>query len=213
MTTDAEFFALIAGERRRAADMIETLDDAQLETASLCSAWTVRDVAGHLISPFATSIFSFLVGSLTSGGMGRYNAKLARELGRRPVDEIADTLRKNAEHRFTPPGTGPHAPLSDLAVHVRDMARPLGLPVTAAPQAWAEVLGFLTSARARAGFVPRGRLHGLRLEATDLDFVRGDGAVVSGPGEALAMVAAGRAVALGDLSGDGVSVLAGRLRA
>ena len=37
---------------------------------------------------------------------------------------------------FAPPGTGPLAPLTDLAVHTRDVARPLGLDTTAAPAAW-----------------------------------------------------------------------------
>jgi hypothetical protein len=45
-------FALIAVERRRAAAMFDSLDDAQWTTQSLCSEWNVREVAGHLVGPF-----------------------------------------------------------------------------------------------------------------------------------------------------------------
>lgn len=43
----SELFDLIARERLRAAEMIESLDEAQLATPS-CGDWTVRDLAGHL---------------------------------------------------------------------------------------------------------------------------------------------------------------------
>lgn len=206
-----EIFALTAVERRRAADMFESLSDAQWQVRSLCPEWTVRDLAGHLIGPFCTSTWGFLLGAALHGGLHRHSVRMSRELGRRPTAEIVSILRENAGRPWAPPGTGPLAPLTDLAVHIRDAARPLGLGTTAAPAAWQAVLGFLTSPRATRGFVRRGRLDGLRLQASDLDWAWGDGAEVSGPAEALAMAAAGRAVALTGLSGDGTQVLAGRL--
>ncbi len=110
-----------------------------------------------------------------------------------------------------PPGTGPAAPLTDLAVHTRDVARPLGPATTASASAWRAVLDFLVSARASRGFVRRGRLEGLHLRATDLDWSAGEGPEVTGRGEALALAMTGRVVALTDLSGDGAAVLRGRL--
>ena len=62
--------------------------------------------------------------------------------------EIVASLREHAGQRFVPPGAGLLAPLTDLAVHTRDVARPLGLDTTAAPAVWRGALGFLTSARA-----------------------------------------------------------------
>ena len=47
--------------------------------------------------------------------------------------------------------------------------------------------------------------------ATDVDWTVGDGPVVTGPGEALLMAAAGRAAALADLSGDGLPTLRERV--
>jgi uncharacterized protein (TIGR03083 family) len=206
-----DVFALTAAERRRAADMFESLSDEQWAAQSLCAEWTVREVAAHLIGPFCVSIPRFMIGSLLSGGMHRYSAKASRQLAQRATAEITGILRASAEQRFVPPGTGPAAPLTDLAVHTRDAARPLGLDTTASAAAWRTVLGFLASARASRGFVPRGRLTGLRLRATDQDWSAGDGPEVAGPSEALALAAAGRAVALDDLTGDGVPILRARL--
>lgn len=206
-----DVFALTAVERRRAADMFAALSDDQWAVPSLCAGWTVRDVAGHLIGPFCVSIPRFVLGSLVSGGPGRYSARGSRQLGRRPTEEIIAILREHAGDCFAPPGTGPLAPLTDLAVHLRDVARPLGLETTAAPAAWRGALDFLTSPRARRGFVARGRLDGLRFRATDQDWAHGDGLEITGPSEALALAIGGRAVALDDLAGPGLPVLGNRL--
>jgi uncharacterized protein (TIGR03083 family) len=206
-----DVFALTAAERRRASGMFESLSDEQWAAQSLCTEWTVREVAAHLIGPFCISVPRFMLGSLLSGGFHRYSVKATRQLARRPAAEITGILRANAERRFVPPGTGPLAPLTDLAVHTRDAARPLGLDTTASAAAWRAALDFLTSARASRGFVPRGRLTGLRLRATDQDWSAGDGPEVAGPSEALALAAAGRPAALDDLAGDGLPILRARL--
>jgi uncharacterized protein (TIGR03083 family) len=208
---DDDVFALTAVERRRAADMFAGLSDEQWAARSLCAEWTVRDVAGHLIGPFCVSVPRFVLGSLVSGGPSRYSVKGSRQLGRRPAGEIIAILREHADQRFVPPGTGPLAPLTDLAVHTRDVARPLGLDTTASPAAWRSALGFLTSPRARRGFVPRGRTDGLRFRATDQDWAHGQGPEISGPSEALALAIGGRPVALDDLAGPGLPILRGRL--
>ncbi|BCY10393.1 hypothetical protein [Actinoplanes sp. L3-i22] len=59
------------------------------------------------------------------------------------------------------------------------------------------------------GLAPHGRLGGLRLRATDLDWAAGAGPLVAGPAEALAMALTGRAVACADLHGPGVTLLQG----
>ncbi len=57
------------------------------------------------------------------------------------------------------------------------------------------------------------RIRGLSLAAVDLDWAAGRGARVEGPAEALLMGMAGRSVALAELDGPGVGVLAGRIAA
>jgi len=190
--------------------MFGGLDDAQWATQSLCSEWTVRDVAGHLITPMCVSTPRFALGAVTSGGFSRYSVKVARRLAARPAAELVRTRHDQADQRFTPPGLGPLAPLTDITVHTRDAARPLGLDTTAPLPVWTAVLDFLTSDQVRPIFVPRGRLTGLHFRATDQPWESGQGPEVEGPSEALAMAVVGRSVALADLSGDGVPVLAAR---
>ena len=56
------------------------------------------------------------------------------------------------------------------------------------------------------------RAHGLRLVASDAAWRAGSGPEVSGPVEALVMAVTGRPAALCDLTGDGVTHLADRIR-
>ena len=44
-------FAQIAQERTMLADVLDGLTEDQWQTQSLCSAWTVHDVAAHLLMP------------------------------------------------------------------------------------------------------------------------------------------------------------------
>jgi uncharacterized protein (TIGR03083 family) len=206
-----DVFTLIAAERRRAADLFDQLNEEQLAVQSLCTAWTVQDMAGHLVAPFCVSMPRFALGSMFAGGFDKYSVKAASKLGQRPIGELTALLRTNAESHFTPPGNGPMAPLTDVSVHTRDVARPLGLDVSAPLATWAVVLSFLTSPPAARGFVPRGRTSGLRVGATDQDWSYGDGADIKGPSEALALAILGRGAALSDLSGEGVALLRGRL--
>jgi len=205
-----EIFALIAAERRRAAGMFAGLEEHQWAAQSLCTEWTVREIAAHLIGPFCISVPRFLAGAIASGGFHKYSVQATQQLARKPTAELVAILRDNAEHTFVPPGTGIGAPLTDVAVHTRDVARPLGLATTASDEAWRSVLDFLVSPRAVRGFVRRGRLAGLRLRATDQAWSAGDGPEVTGPAEALALAMTGRGVALADLSGAGVAVLRSR---
>jgi uncharacterized protein (TIGR03083 family) len=125
--------------------------------------------------------------------------------------ELIDLLRANAEHRFTPPGLGPEAPLTDVVVHGQDIARPLGIDRPVATEVSTVVLDFLVSSKAARGFVPRGRTSDLALVATDTDWRHGQGPEVHGPAIALLLAIAGRASALAELSGDGVPELRRRV--
>ncbi|WP_217809740.1 maleylpyruvate isomerase family mycothiol-dependent enzyme [Micromonospora sp. NBS 11-29] len=207
---ETELLPMIAAERRRTADLIDSLTPAQLDTPSLCGAWTVREVAGHLVSPLLGSPWRLLP-LLVGAGFRPHlaNARLARQVARRPPAELAAALREHAGHRFRPPVVGWHGTLTDLQVHAQDIRRPLGLPADLDPQRLRVSLDFLTGGRA-IGFVDRRRVAGLRFEATDLGWSAGDGPVVRGTGEALLLALSRRRVALADLTGDGVARLADR---
>ena len=203
--------AAIAVERHRIADLIASLDPAQLDTPSLCGDWTVRQVAGHLLAAVAVPSRTALIMLARSGfRLHRANARLAVDVARRPPAELAADLRKHADDPFRPPIVGYPGQLTDLQVHGQDMRRPLGLPHGLQLDALRISLDFLTGGRA-PGFTSGRRLAGLRFESTDLDWQYGTGPVVCGPAEALMMAICGRPAVLGDLDGAGVRLLAGRL--
>jgi uncharacterized protein (TIGR03083 family) len=202
---------LIAVERLRAAELVESLDEAQLGMPSLCGRWSVREVAGHLLAAVELSPRDALWMSVRSGfRLHRANASIAAEMARRPVGEIAAGLRRHAHSDFRPPIVGYPGQLTDLQVHGQDMRRPLGLPSGLTPDGLRVSLEFLTGGRA-PGFTDRRRLAALRFETSDLEWNWGSGELVTGPAEAIMMAMTGRRVALSDLDGPGVRVLAARL--
>lgn len=207
-------FPLAAARRRAVADLLEGLDDAQLATPSLCAGWDVRTVGAHLADSTAPGALGEFARDLVRarGRLHRANDEAARRAGRRPVAETVALLRERADSRSTPPVTGPRAPLAEVLVHEGDIRLPLGLPLDPGPAAVRIALEFITTGRP-VGFVPRGRLRGLRLVATDLDWSAGEGAEVRGRGIDLLLAACGRSVVLPELGGPGLRLLADRLGA
>jgi uncharacterized protein (TIGR03083 family) len=201
----------IARERGVLADLLDSLTPEQLATPSLCGDWTVQQVAGHLLMPLVSSPMSFGFGIIKArGSFDRANDRLSRAFAERPIGVISAGLRQEAGNKFHPPIFGLASPMAELVLHGQDIRRPLGVPVRFTPESVRPVLDHLASPRARFGFVPRGRLDGLRLEAADLDWSWGAGATVRGPGASLAYAMSGRAASFGELDGAGVAVLAAR---
>jgi uncharacterized protein (TIGR03083 family) len=201
----------IADERRRIADLLESLTPEQLEVPSLCGDWTVKHVAGHLLAAIDTRPAALLPLILRSGfDIHRANSRLAVLSAARPPADMVAAFRANAENPFKPPVVGYPGQLTDLQVHGQDMRRPLGLPHGLRLDRLRTSLDFLVGGRA-IGFAPKRRLSGLRFEATDLDWSWGTGPLLAGPAEALMLAMTGRTVALSELDGPGVPVLRHRL--
>ena len=96
----------------------------------------------------------------------------------------------------------------DGTVHHQDIRRALNRPRTIPADRLARTLPLLPgNPRLGAGR----RIRGLRLRATDLDRTHGEGAEVTGSGEALMMAMTGRPAALADLDGPGKAILGQRL--
>lgn len=209
-----EVYALATRNRLLAAEMFAGLTEEQWATPSLCAGWTVREVCAHLVPPEGGFKLLSLVGMVIRfrGDLERMVDVTAREEARRPTSELVAALRDRAGERLKAPVVGPHGPMVDTAIHLRDAARPLGLDTGPPPEDWRPVLDFLLTGPAERGFVGTGRTAGLRLEATELDWSRGEGDLVRGPAEALALGIAGRPAAYGDLEGPGVDVLRSRDR-
>jgi uncharacterized protein (TIGR03083 family) len=205
-----DIHARTAGNRCLLADFFDSLAEDQLQTRSLCDAWTVREVLGHLVMPLTVGLGGFLLQAVRArGSINGASAAVARELARRPVSELTTLLRDRADQHGKAPGMGPMGQMADGCLHLRDCARPLGLPDDVSFEDWRMVLEWLPSGV--PGLVPRRRLDGLRLVATDQDWSWGAGEEITGPSEALGMVVSGRTAALDDLGGPGVGLLRQRL--
>jgi uncharacterized protein (TIGR03083 family) len=201
----------ITAERHRAADLLETLDEAQLNSPSLCTGWTVRDVFGHELMPLITPVGKIIVGMVKAmGNFDKVNDQFSRKVAQRPVGEIATGLRQRARSSFHAPGFPLEASLLDLLVHGQDIRRPLGLKRGFDADAQRKALNLLTAPKAERAFVKKGRLAGLQWRAEDLDWSFGSGPVVTGSGEAIMMAMTGRDAALDDLSGEGIAELRSR---
>lgn len=177
-------FTLIAAERRRLADLAGSWAPEQWDTPSLAAGWRVREVVAHLTMPLTVGKPGFALGLLRHrGNFDRFADRWAHDTARSTSpDELVAVLREHADSRFTPPGIGPEAPLTDVVVHGLDIRIPLGLPTSDLdPAALPIVLDFLaTSNGKRVGVEPHAFDH-VRLEATDLDWAHGTGTVLRAP--------------------------------
>src|SRR6478609_10149853 len=96
--------ARTAVNRRLIADFFDGLDDDQLDARSLCAAWSVREVLGHLVMPLTVGLGSFVVHVVRArGSVDRASAAVAAGLAERPVAELTGLLRQHAETKVPRP--------------------------------------------------------------------------------------------------------------
>ena len=198
----------VAEERLVLAEVLAGLTPQQWETPSLCGAWTARAVATHLLLPLVRGVRGFLPDLVRARGSLHDASELgvARAMEQMTTAQVVAGLRAQAGNRFRPPTMPPTAPLTEVLVHGQDILVPLGIDFRRPVERWEVVLGFLTSAAARRGFV-HGRLPAVRLAAADSEWTHGSGPEVDGPVRALGLTLAGRDARLGELSGPGVPLL------
>ena len=205
-----DVFAAIADERRALSTQLSGITEQQQRTPSLCDGWTVHDVVAHLVLPLEVGIPAFALAMVrTRGNFDRANERLTSRQARRPFDELVAVLHGKAQSRFTPPGAGAEAPLTDVLVHGLDIRWPLQLDHQVPAAHTIAALAWLTAPK--GGILPSASLEGLHFAATDLDWARGNGPTVRGRSDALLLAMTGRTDALDHLDGDGVPALRERL--
>jgi uncharacterized protein (TIGR03083 family) len=87
-----QIHAATAQERRRIADLIDDLDEAQLATPSLCAGWDVKTVGAHLVSYLTAGTLRVSWLGARRGSQDRAIDELARRRARQPATEIAASL-------------------------------------------------------------------------------------------------------------------------
>jgi uncharacterized protein (TIGR03083 family) len=193
-------------EREDFADLLAGLSPEQWEQPSLCERWRVRDVVAHVLSYDELSRWQ-LVLRFAKGGLvpTRINAIGVREYTRRSPEQLTELMRTCIPPRGLASGFGGMIALVDGMIHQQDIRRPLGLGRAIPPNRQQTVLELaLRSPAVRGAW----RARGVRLVASDLDWVHGRGPEVTGPGEALLMAIAARPDALNQLTGPGKELLA-----
>ncbi|AXB43339.1 maleylpyruvate isomerase family mycothiol-dependent enzyme [Amycolatopsis albispora] len=200
-----EVWPLIHAERAALAEDLAPLSEAQWATPFLCDGLTVREVLAHLTAAASLNAVRWLAGVIRC--RFDFDQQVAMRLAEQLGADGAETLARfrNVITSRTKPPLPVLAMLGEVIVHGEDIRRPLGSRRD-------HPIGTLTRlaeyyASTDQVVVAKGRIEGLRLEATDGPFTTGSGTLVSGSTLALVMAMTGRGAHCDELTGDGVEVL------
>jgi uncharacterized protein (TIGR03083 family) len=197
--------SLVGAERADLITLLRTLSPDEWDTASLCTGWKVRDVVAHLLYD-TIPLTKYLLRAARHGfSADRFNAYWVANARDMSPTQLTDSLECSIDrHRLTK--LMPSVSLADTVIHHQDIRRPLGRERVIPTE---RLLHVLDHPDPFAN--PRRQMRGLRFEATDLNWARGNGPTVRGTGEAIALAIVGRSVVLDELEGDGVARLQARI--
>ncbi len=200
--TDADLAAAIADEYRALADLLEAAEIAVWDAPSLCEHWRTREVVAHTTMPARYSGPEFMAElEAASGDFSLLSGTVAARDGALPVETLLSGLRSDVLHGWQPPGGGLEGALTHCVIHGLDIIEAVPLERRVPDARLARVLGLV----AHPGSPPNlfgVDLSGVELRADDLDWSFGSGALVSGRAQALALVACGRRLPPGRLTGE-----------
>jgi uncharacterized protein (TIGR03083 family) len=201
LPTDADVVAAIAAEYGALADLLEGSGPGVWDAPSLCAGWRTREVVAHMTMPARYTGPAFMAELEAAGGdFTRLSDTVAARDGALPVASLVADLRSETLHGWQPPGGGVEGALTHCVIHALDVVEAVPLARRVPDERIARVLGIVAGPGAENAFGVD--LSGLALRADDLDWSRGSGAEVSGPAQALALVACGRFLPPGRLGGE-----------
>lgn len=207
MGTKDEVWRAIDVQRRSLVAMLEELSEQEWRQPSLCTGWTVRDVAAHLAlqnTPWSQLPRGIRV-TVREGGLNPAIAAIAREHAQLPTDRIIGEIRDRIGVWRPLPTMTYRESAIDYLVHTQDIAIPLGRDVPMPTDAAVVAADRVWSSDRM--FHARKRYAGYRFVATDAAWSAGDGAEVRGPIGGLLLLLTGRAAGLATLSGPGTTSL------
>jgi uncharacterized protein (TIGR03083 family) len=209
-----EVWKTIDRERLRLAELLEGLAQEEWQRPSLCTGWTVRDVAAHLTLQQVGLVeaLSMFIRARGNVNRGIYESACRRAAARSTEQLIAE-IRGMAGSRRHNAGLTYQETLIDILVHGQDIAIPLGRRHDMPPDAAAVAASRTWTMRWPPPFPAVRLMAGVKLTATDTDWTVGQGPEVRAPIGAILLLSAGRLAALPELSGDGAPELANRLQA
>jgi uncharacterized protein (TIGR03083 family) len=207
----SDVWSLVHAERAALAADLADLTDQQWATPSLCTEFTVRQVLAHLTAGASLNPVRWMAGVIRC----RFDfdkmvaMRLAEQLGATPAETLARF--RSVVTRTTKAPVPVPAVLGETIVHAEDIRRPLGIhhdyPITTLTQLASYYQG------SDMVVLAKGRIAGLRLQASDGPFATGSGPLVSGSTLALIMAMTGRVAYCDELGGDGAAALRERCTA
>ena len=196
-------------ERAALITDLQTLTDEQWTARSLCSQWSVQQVFGHIIATAQMTVPKFFLGMAGSGfRFDRYIAANVDRFSAGTPAQLLATFRGMQDRTSHPPGPN-DSWLGEMIVHAEDIRRPLGIHRDYPVQAVTQVADSYKGSNLVIG--AKNRIAGVRLRASDTDWVHGDGPEATGRAIDLLLAMTGRPVGLDALTGDGVEVLRSRM--
>lgn len=203
---DATLSAAIAAEYTALADLLEAADPIVWDTPSLCLGWRTREVVAHVTMPVRFTGPRFAAELEAAGGdFTRLSNSVAERDGALPPASLLADLRSEALHGWQPPGGGAEGALVHCVIHALDVIEAVPLARRVPSDRIANVLEIVAPAGVPAPNVFGVDLTDVELRADDLDWSVGVGAPVTGSAQALALVACGRLLQPGQLSGEGAT--------
>lgn len=190
----------IAHEYLALAELLASSPVEVWDAPSLCQGWRTREVVAHVTMPARYSEPEFMTELRAAGGdFTRLSNAVAVRDGALSVTRLLDDLRSPVLHAWRPPGGGVEGALTHCIVHGLDVVEAVPLDRSVPEERVRAVLDLLWSPD---GANPFGvDLDGVRLEADDMEWSLGAGAVVTGRGQALVLVSSGRSLPHGRLGG------------
>lgn len=191
----------IAEEFIALADLLEASGPQVWDQPSLCEGWRTREVVAHMTMPVRYPGPAFMAELEAAGGdFTRLSNAIAERDGALPSGRLLADLRSDVLHDWVPPGGGREGALTHCVVHCLDVIEAVPLSRRVPDARIMRVLTVVADPSAPNLFGTD--LSGVELRADDLEWSRGDGLLVEGPAQALALVACGRLLPEGRLGGD-----------
>ena len=198
--SEDELQSAVATEFLALADLLEPLPEEAWDTPSLCDGWRIREVAAHMTMAARYSPPEFMAELQACGGdFARLSNVLASRDAALPTSTLVGNLRDETMHRWVPPGGGYEGALTHVVIHGLDMTVPLG--ISRPPD---EAVRLVLELFTRGGFDTHFGfdLEGLHLQATDMNWIFGTGAPITGRAGDLVLLMAGRTLPPGRIQGD-----------
>jgi uncharacterized protein (TIGR03083 family) len=198
---DPTMMALVAEEYGALANLLEDAADEVWDAPSLCEGWRTREVVAHVTMPARYDGAAFMAELQAANGdfTALSNAVAARD-GALAAATLIANLRSPTLHEWQPPGGGVTGALTHCVVHQLDITEGVPLARRVPDDCITLVLDLVAAPDGPNLFGVD--LSGVTLRASDLDWSVGSGALVSGPAQALALVASGRRLPAGRLEGE-----------